>query len=97
MSVGMTPFRALYSYEVLIFVDIACGDCRVPQVRGRLKGSQDILRTLKENPRVAQSQRKMYGDRYRTEGTFEEVVSQESPHRDDEGRGATSLEEILQV
>jgi hypothetical protein len=41
---------------------------------------------LKENLRVAQSQQKMYGDRYRMEGTFEEVVSKESPHWDDEGR-----------
>jgi hypothetical protein len=97
MSVGMTPFRALYDYEVLIFADIACGDCRVPQVRGWLQDSQDILRALKENLRVAQSQRKMYGNRYRPGGTFEEVVSQELPHWDDEGRGATSPEEILQV
>jgi hypothetical protein len=97
MSVGMTPFRALYGYEVLIFADIACGNCRVPQVRGWLQDNQDILRALKENLRVAQSQRKMYGDRYRMEGTYEEVVSQESPHWDDEGQWATSPEEILQV
>jgi hypothetical protein len=87
MSVGMTPFRALYGYEVLIFADIACGDYRVPQVRGWLQDSQDILRALKENLRVAQSQQKMYGNRYRPEGTFEEVVSQELPHWDDEGQG----------
>jgi hypothetical protein len=93
----MTPFRALYSYEVLIFADIACGDCRVPQVRGWLQDSQDILRALKENLRVGQSQQKMYGTRYRIEGTFEEVVLQELPHWDDEGRWATSPEEILQV
>jgi hypothetical protein len=97
MSIGMTPFQALYDYEVLIFANIACGDCRVPQVRGWLQDSQDLLRALKENMRVAQSQQKMYGDRYRTEGTFEEVVSQESPHWDDEGQGATNPEEILQV
>jgi hypothetical protein len=70
------PFSgALYDYEVLIFTDIACGDCRVPQVRGWLQDSQDIQRALKENLRVAQSQWKMHEDRYRTEGTFEEVVS----------------------
>jgi hypothetical protein len=45
----------------------------------------------------AQSQRKMYGNRYRTKGTLEEVVSQELPHWDDEGRWATRPEEILQV
>jgi hypothetical protein len=75
MSVGMTPFWVLYDYEVLIFADIACGDCRAPQVRGWLPDNKDILRALKENLRVGQSQRKMYGRRYRTEGTFEEVVS----------------------
>jgi hypothetical protein len=39
----------------------------------------------------------MHEDRYRTEGTFEEVVSQESPHWDDEELGTKSPEEILQV
>jgi hypothetical protein len=97
MSVGMTPFWARYGYEVLIFADIACGDCRAPQVRGWLSDSQDILRALKENLRVGRSQQKMYGRRYRTEGTFEEVVSQELPHWDDGGRWATSPEETLQV
>jgi hypothetical protein len=97
MSVGMTPFQALYGYEVLIFADIVCGDCRVPQARGWLQDSQDILRALKENLMVAQSQWKMHEDKYRMEGTFEEVVSQESPHWDDEGSRATSPEEILQV
>jgi len=97
MFVDMTPFRALYGYEVLILVDIACGDCRVPQVRGWLQDSQDILRALKENLRVGQIQRKMYGTRYRIEGTLEEVVSQELSHWDDEGQWATSPEEILQV
>jgi hypothetical protein len=97
MSVGTTPFRVLYGYEVLIFADITCGNCRVPRVRGWLPNSQDILRALKENLRVGRSQRKMYGSRYKTEGTFEGVVSQELPHWDDEGQCATSPEEILQV
>jgi hypothetical protein len=82
MSVGMTPFRARYNYEVLIFADIACDNCRAPQVRGWLPDGQDILRALKENLRVGRSQQKMYGSRYRTKGTFEEVVSQELPHWD---------------
>jgi hypothetical protein len=32
MSIGMSPFRALYSYDPLSFVEIAFGDSRAPMV-----------------------------------------------------------------
>jgi hypothetical protein len=30
MSIGMSPFRALYSYDPLTFAEIVFGDCRAP-------------------------------------------------------------------
>ena len=32
VSIGMTPFRALYNYDPLSFVEIAFGDNRAPMV-----------------------------------------------------------------
>jgi hypothetical protein len=32
MSIGMSPFRDLYSYDPLSFVEIAFGDSRAPMV-----------------------------------------------------------------
>jgi hypothetical protein len=33
MFIGMSPFRALYSYDPLSFVEIAFGDNRAPMVQ----------------------------------------------------------------
>ena len=33
MSISMSPFRALYSYDPLSFVEIAFGDSRAPMVQ----------------------------------------------------------------
>jgi len=71
MSIGMTPFRALYSYEAMTFADVVFGDSRALKARDWIQESQDILRALKENMRVAQDQQKMYADRHRTERSFE--------------------------
>jgi hypothetical protein len=71
MSIGMTPFRALYGYEAMTFADVVFGDSRAPKVRDWIQDSHDILRALKENMRVAQNQQKMYADRHRTERSFE--------------------------
>jgi hypothetical protein len=49
MSIGMTPFRALYSYDPLSFVEIAFGDSRAPMVQDWVQQSQDILRELKDH------------------------------------------------
>jgi hypothetical protein len=56
MSIGMTPFRALYGYEAMTFADIVFGDSRALKARDWIQDSQDILRALKENMRVAQDQ-----------------------------------------
>jgi hypothetical protein len=46
---GMTPFRALYSYDPLSFVEIAFGDSRAPMVQDWVQQSQDRLRELKDH------------------------------------------------
>lgn len=33
MSIGMTPFKALYGYEALSFVDLILTDSKVPRAR----------------------------------------------------------------
>jgi hypothetical protein len=49
MSIGMSPFRDLYSYDPLSFVEIAFGDSRAPMVQDWIQQSQDILRELKDH------------------------------------------------
>jgi hypothetical protein len=56
MSIDMTPFQALYSYDALTFADVVFSDSRVPKPRDWIQDSQDIVRALKENMRVAQDQ-----------------------------------------
>jgi hypothetical protein len=71
MSIGMTPFRALYSYDSLSFVEIAFGDSRAPMVQDWVQQSQDILRELKDHLQRAQNQQKVQADKHRVEHTFE--------------------------
>jgi hypothetical protein len=49
MSIGMTPFRALYSYDPLFFIEISFGDSRALMVQDWVQQSQDILRELKDH------------------------------------------------
>jgi hypothetical protein len=49
VSIGRTPFRALYSYDPPSFVEIAFGDNRAPMVQDWVQQSQDILRELKDH------------------------------------------------
>ena len=62
MSIKMTPFKALYGYEVLNFVDLVFEDSRAPKEKGWV---------LKENLQAAQTQQKLYADRHRVEHSFE--------------------------
>ena len=48
MSIRMTPFKALYGYEALNFVDLVFGDSRAPMAKDWVQDSQDILKALKE-------------------------------------------------
>jgi len=37
MSIGMTPFHALYGYDALIFADMLFGDSRAPGAKDWLQ------------------------------------------------------------
>jgi hypothetical protein len=71
MSIGMTPFRALYSYDPLSFVELSSVDSRAPVVQDWVQQSQDILRELKDHLQRAQNQQKVQADKHRVERTFE--------------------------
>lgn len=42
MSIGMTPFKALYGYEPLSFMDMVLGDNHTPRAKDWLQEGQDI-------------------------------------------------------
>jgi hypothetical protein len=56
MSIGMPPFRALYNYDPLSFVEITFGDNNAPMVQNWIHQSQEILRELKDHLQRAQNQ-----------------------------------------
>ena len=49
MSIAITPFRALYGYDALSFVDLAISDSRVPLAQDWVQENQDVIRFLREN------------------------------------------------
>ena len=67
----MTPFKALYGYEALSFVDLAFGDNIAPKAKDWVQDSQDILKVLREKLQEAQNQHKLYADRHEIERSFE--------------------------
>ena len=71
MSIGMSPFRALYSYDPLTFVEIVFGDNRAPMVQDWIQKSQDILREIKDHLHRAQTKQKIQADKHKVEHTFE--------------------------
>jgi exosome complex RNA-binding protein Rrp4 len=71
MSIGMTPFRALYGYDGPSFVDLIFGDIWAPKSKDWIQESQDILKTLKHYLQMAQNQKKIYAVRNKIEHTFE--------------------------
>jgi hypothetical protein len=71
MSIGMSPFRALYSYYPLTFVEIVFCDSRDPMVHDWIQQSQDILRELKDHLERAHNQQKVQADKHKVECTFE--------------------------
>jgi hypothetical protein len=71
MSIGMSPFKDLYSYEPLTFVEIVFGDSRDPMAKEWIQESQDILKELKDHLQRAQNQHKLYVDKHIMECTFE--------------------------
>jgi hypothetical protein len=71
MSIGMSPFRDLYSYDPLTFVEIVFGDNRAPISKEWIQEIQDILKELKDHLQRAQNQQKLYVDKHRVECTIE--------------------------
>ena len=71
MSIGMYPFKELYGYGALTFVDMIFGDSRAPKSKYWVEESQEILNRLKDNLQVAQNQQKQYVNRHREERTFQ--------------------------
>jgi hypothetical protein len=67
----MSPFRDLYSYDPLSFVEISFGDNRALMVQDWIQESQDILRELKDHLQRAQNQQKVQADKHRVDRTFE--------------------------
>ena len=54
MSIGMSPFYALYGYHPLSFADVMFGDSKAPRAKIWFQESLDILRALKDNMATAQ-------------------------------------------
>jgi hypothetical protein len=73
MSIGIPPFRALYNYDPLSFVDIFFGDNRDPMFQDWIQQSHDILKELKEHMQREHNQQKVQSNKHRVECTFEVV------------------------
>ena len=71
MSIGMSPFCAIYGYDALSFIDLVLLDSRVPVASDFVRQSQDIIRSLKDNLQHAQNQKNLYANRKRTERSLE--------------------------
>jgi hypothetical protein len=71
MSIGMTPFQALYGYDAPTLVDLVFRERRAPKAKDWIIESQEILKLLKENPQTAQNRQKISADRHRIEHNFE--------------------------
>ena len=71
MSIGMTPFRALYRYDTPTLVDLVFWESRAPKAKDWIIESQEILKLLKENLQTAQNRQKISADRHRIDSSFE--------------------------
>ena len=71
MSIGMSPFKALYGYDESNFIDHIFCDSRAPKAKDWIEESQEILKVLKDNLQVAQNQQKQYASQHRVERHFQ--------------------------
>jgi hypothetical protein len=69
MSIGMTPFRALYRYDAPTLVDLVFGESRAPKAKDWIIENQDILKLLKEKLQTMHNRQNI--DRHRIECNFE--------------------------
>lgn len=49
MSIKMSPFQALYGYDLPNFTNLIFDDCKEPKANDFLQEYHDIMRVLKEN------------------------------------------------
>ena len=56
MSIGMSPFKALYGYEATAFGDLINQESRVLEAKDFIPKNIDIMKTLKDNFHHAQNQ-----------------------------------------
>jgi len=63
----MAPFRALYGYDALSFINKIFGDNKAPIAKNWIQETQDILKVFKENMQSAQN----YIDQHQTGRSFE--------------------------
>jgi hypothetical protein len=56
MSISMSPFKALYSYDPLTFVEIVFGYNKAPMDTEWICEIQDILKEIKDHLQRAQNQ-----------------------------------------
>jgi hypothetical protein len=70
MSIGMSPFRALYGYDSFTFLEMDFGDSRDPMDKEWIHESQDILRELKDHLKRVQHQWKLYEDKHIVDHNF---------------------------
>ena len=60
MSIGMSPFKAIYGYYASTFIDHIFGDSRDPKAKDWIEESQKNLKVLRDKLQVAQNQQKQY-------------------------------------
>jgi hypothetical protein len=71
MSIGMTPFQALYGYDAPTLVDLVFEESRAPKAKDWIIESQEILKLFKENLQMMKNRQKISADRHRIERIFE--------------------------
>jgi hypothetical protein len=71
MSIGITPFRALYGYDAPTLIDLVFGERRAPKAKDWITESQEILKFLKESLQTTHNRQKMSAYMHRIEHNFE--------------------------
>ena len=66
ISIGMSPFKELYVYYALTFVEMIFGDSRAPKAKYWVEESQESLKLLKYNLQVARNKQKQYAHCWRS-------------------------------
>lgn len=60
MSIGMSPFKSIYHYDALSFIDVVFGDNNTLGDKDWIQESQEILKALMDTLQVVQNELKLY-------------------------------------